>query len=505
MKLYGANGTREIDTLAASDLGLDGETLMERAGGAALDRILERWPETERLVVLAGGGNNAGDGYVLARRCRERAIDVGILQLLPEPERGPAGINHRRLEGLGVKWLTPGSLAGALTAGTVLVDAVFGTGLTRAVEGTIAETFTVCSAAGIPRVALDIPSGLCADTGAELGTAFKADLTVTFIAHKLGLWTGAGPGCAGSVVLEDLGVSRRVADTVGAVADAGRFSECRTLRQALAPRRRDAHKGDFGHVLVVGGYEGMPGAVLLAGEAAARTGAGLVSVATWPGHAPALVTRCPTLMLRPTATADDLAEVAVRAGVIALGPGLGRSPWSEHLFAEAMARSLPMVVDADALNLLAGGDRRRNDWILTPHPGEAARLLDTDTASVQADRIQAARSIARVYGGVCVLKGAGTVVVGAGSADSRPFVCTGGNPGMGSGGMGDVLTGILAGLVAQRETLGLSLGQCARLGVLVHAEAGDRAARAGERGLLAHDLLSELRAVVNRRGAPNKS
>lgn len=497
MKLYGADGTREVDALAASDLGLDGETLMERAGAAALDRIVERWPETERLVVLAGGGNNAGDGYVLARHARERAIDVGILQLIPSPKDGPAGINHQRLEGLGVTRLEPGALAGALRAGTVIVDAVFGTGLTRPVEGTVAETFAVCRAAAAPRVALDIPSGVCADTGAELGTAFAADLTVTFIAHKLGLWTGVGPGYAGSVVLEDLGVSRRVADEVEALADAGRLAECPALGRALGPRRRDAHKGDFGHVLVVGGYEGLPGAALLAGEAAARSGAGLVTVATWPGHAPALVTRCPTLMLRPTATADDLAEVAVRASVIALGPGLGRAPWSEHLFAEAMARSLPMVVDADGLNLLAAGDRRRNDWILTPHPGEAARLLETDTAAVQADRIEAARSIVRIYGGVCVLKGAGTVVVGAGSADTRPFVCTGGNPGMGSGGMGDVLTGILVGLLAQREALGLSLGQCARLGVLVHAEVGDRAARAGERGLLAHDLLAELRAVVN--------
>jgi len=491
MKVFGAAGTREIDALAASELGLAGETLMERAGRAAFDHIVRRWPEASRILVLAGAGNNAGDGYVVGRLAREAGLEVGLVQLLAPASDGAAGHNYAQLAPLGIRVVDAAGIAAALTPDTVVVDAVFGTGLTRPIEGRIADVFDVVNAADVPRVALDVPSGVAADTGALLGTAFDADLTVTFIAPKLGLVTGAGLATAGELVLDDLGVSARLVDRVVPLAVAGRFDD---LVGLLKPRRRDAHKGVFGHVLVVGGYEGMPGAALLAGEAAVRAGAGLVSVATWPSHAGAFVARCPTLMVRPTATADDLAPLAARANVVALGPGLGRAPWSAHVFEAAVALPVPLVVDADALTLLAERGGRRDDWVLTPHPGEAARLLGVETAQIGADRLGAARAIVERYGGVCVLKGGGSVVADAGSGPA--FVCTGGNPGMGSGGMGDVLTGVIAGLLAQHD-LGLDPAAAARLGVAVHAEAGDRAARAGERGLAAHDLLGELVGVVN--------
>ena len=255
-------------------------------------------------------------------------------------------------------------------------------------------------------------------------------------------------------------------------------------------RRRTAHKGHFGHVLVVGGDPGYAGAVRLAGEAAVRIGAGLVSVATRSQHAAAICMARPELMVHAVETGAQLSSLLQRANCIAIGPGLGQSEWSSNLFARVMETRLPLVVDADALNLLAADPVRRDNWILTPHPGEAARMLGCRTADIQADRFAAVRNLQQRYGGIIVLKGSGTLIV-----DERQelAVCDGGNPGMASGGMGDVLTGVIAGLVAQ----GYALPAAARLGVCVHAAAGDAAAKEGERGLLAGDLMPWIRVLVN--------
>lgn len=263
------------------------------------------------------------------------------------------------------------------------------------------------------------------------------------------------------------------------------------LRTALpGVRARDAHKGDFGHVLVIGGQPGMSGAARLAGEAALRAGAGLVSVATHPEHASVLNSGRPELMCHAVANAETLKPLLERSTVLAVGPGLGQSEWARGLLVAVWDTDLPMIVDADALNLLAREPMRRDRWILTPHPGEAARLLGCSATEVQADRRTAVRALQARYGGVVVLKGAGTLI--ADGVQCR--VCTAGNPGMASGGMGDVLTGVIAGLCAQ----GMSLSSAAAAGVLVHALAADAAAlRDGERGLLASDLLPELRRWVN--------
>ena len=249
-------------------------------------------------------------------------------------------------------------------------------------------------------------------------------------------------------------------------------------------------------MLVVGGDRGFAGAVRLAAEAAARVGAGLVSVATREVHAAAVSAMRPEVMSRGVEDEASFEALAGRATVVAVGPGLGRGEWGERMFANALdCRSGLLVVDADALNHLAGAGRsapRRDDWVLTPHPGEAARLLGVSTGEVQADRFAAAAAIRRRFGGVCVLKGAGTVVD---AGPPRPVgVCVNGNPGMGTGGTGDVLTGVIAGLAAQ----GAGPAEAAELGVCVHGKAGDLAARAGERGLLAGDLVAELRGLVNR-------
>ncbi len=261
------------------------------------------------------------------------------------------------------------------------------------------------------------------------------------------------------------------------------------LRAWLPPRARASHKGDYGHVLVVGGDHGMAGAVRLAGEAAARTGSGLVSIATRAAHAAVIAAACPELLCHGVECARDLRVLLQRASVVAIGPGLGQSAWAHDMLAAVLQMRLPRVVDADALNLLAQEPMQCDHWVLTPHPGEAARLLDMTTKQVQADRLQAAQALQQRYGGVCVLKGAGTLVCTSESV----AICEAGNPGMASAGMGDVLTGVIAGLLAQ----GLSLVDAACAGVYIHAKAGDRAAQEGERGLLASDVMPHLRKLVN--------
>jgi NAD(P)H-hydrate epimerase len=261
----------------------------------------------------------------------------------------------------------------------------------------------------------------------------------------------------------------------------------------LRPRAADAHKGDFGHVLVVGGAPGMPGAARLAAEAAARSGAGLVSVATHAAHAAVLNNGRPELMVRAVDAPAQLADLLARATVVAVGPGLGRGAWGRALFEQVLESGLPLVVDADALNCLAADPLKRDDWVLTPHPGEAARLLQSASAAVQADRFAAVTELQARYGGVAVLKGAGTLVAGGGV----PLrLCALGNPGMASGGMGDVLTGVIAALRAQ----GLAPLEAACSGVCLHAGAADAlAATRGERGLLAGDLIPEIRRLLNER------
>lgn len=273
------------------------------------------------------------------------------------------------------------------------------------------------------------------------------------------------------------------------------------LEAWLPPRKRNAHKGDMGHVLILGGASGFGGAALLASEAAARLGAGKVSLATAPEHVAACLTYRPEVMVHGVRSAAGLGDLASQAGVVVVGPGLGQGAWGQGLLQTALAASRPLVVDADGLNLLAThcSGLRRDDWILTPHPGEAGRLLDCSTRQIEADRPAAACALQQRYGGVVVLKGAGTLVAGPGGLALCPY----GNPGMASGGMGDVLSGMLGALLAQGLPVegAVKLGiieSAARLGVLVHALAADLAAReAGERGLLAADLASYARILVN--------
>jgi NAD(P)H-hydrate epimerase len=345
----------------------------------------------------------------------------------------------------------------------------------------------------LPALAVDIPSGLNGVSGEVMGAAVNAALTVTFVAFKQGLFLGKGPDLAGETLLNDLDIGEidesRVSPTLHIFAD-------EEAREKLPRRTRSGHKGAYGHVLVLGGNNGMGGAVHLAGEAALRAGAGLVSVATRSGNVQAILEARPELMCRGIETDDDLDELLEKATVLALGPGLGQDDWARLLYDRALATGKPLVIDADALNLLATEPTRRDNWVLTPHPGEAGRLTNAKSAVVQADRLGTLHAIVATYGGTVILKGHGTLVGADG--DGVPWLIRGGNPGMATAGMGDVLTGVTAALLAQFDDADpAAYKEIAALAAWLHATAGDRAATSGERGLIASDLFTELRKCLN--------
>ena len=367
-----------------------------------------------------------------------------------------------------------------------MVDALFGIG-TRPLSGELALIVARLNAMDKPVLALDLPSGLDSDTGAA-ALAVRATETVTFIAYKLGLFTGQARRFVGNLSIASLDLGPAVFAGTEPVARAITSSDfANTLRDAAA------HKGQFGHVWAVGGALGFAGAVHLCAQAALRAGAGRVSVITDASNATALVTARPELMVRSDPKLPDF----VAGMVLAMGPGLSKSDWARTLFAQALTWPGPRVFDADVLNLLAefasDSDFAANlgpNTVLTPHPAEAARLLSSDTASIESNRPAAAHALATKYGCVVLLKGAGTLI----AAPDRPLgVCLFGNAGMASGGMGDVLTGVIAALLAQ----GLKAFDAAEQGALLHAKAGDRAAAHGMRGLLAGDVINQLRSVLN--------
>jgi NAD(P)H-hydrate epimerase len=378
------------------------------------------------------------------------------------------------------------SVTDKLPDADVYVDALFGSGLNRAPAGDAATLIAAVNAQSCPVLALDVPSGLDSDTGVAFDPCVRASATVCFVGWKRGLFTASGPDQCGERSLATLDIP----------TPAYTHAEPNAILlapQALPRRPRDSHKGRYGHVLAIGGDLGAGGAVRMCGEAAARVGAGLVSVATREANVGAILAARPELMPHGVHVPRNLEALLARASVLALGPGLGQDDWGQGLWQAALDAGKPTVLDADGLNLLALRARALPEQIvMTPHPGEAARLLETTTADVQADRFAAVRGIARGYGAVVVLKGSGSLVA---DTEGRVAACPWGNPGMASGGTGDVLTGVIAGLLAQ----GLTPWDAACLGVGVHARAGDLAARAGERGMLASDLFPYLRALVNGR------
>ena len=487
LKIYSTEQAREFDRNASRDFAIPSAELMARAGRAAAALVLKRWPLAQRIVVLCGPGNSGGDGYVVAALLQAAVREVAVFAFgEPDFKRNPDAYAACQLFKSRGVFVAANALDQAISDADLVVDALFGIG-TRPLTGELAAIVTRLNALNKPILALDLPSGLDSDTGAaEL--AVRASETMTFIVYKLGLVTGQARQFVGKLSLASLDLEPALFVDSAPIARALESSNF-----AKMVRSPVAHKGQFGHVWAVGGAPGFAGAIHLCAQASLRAGAGRVSVVTDASNVQALVAARPELMVRADAKIPDFAH----GMVLAIGPGLSKSGWARALFAQALNWPGPRVFDADALNLLAEMEsdgatalRLGANTVLTPHPAEAARLLKTNTAAIENNRPAAVRALVAKYGCVVLLKGAGTLI----AAPELPLgVCLFGNAGMASGGMGDVLTGVIAALLAQ----GLSTFDAAEQGALLHAKAADRAAEVGMRGLLAGDVINELRSAVN--------
>ena len=483
--LYTPESVRRFDQVTIQDHGIPGYTLMRRAGQSVLDTLSENYPQAKKILVLCGAGNNAGDGYVVARLAQQQGMDVRVVSLIdPEKLQGDAYQAYQQWNELAVLSVNDVAL---IDDADVVIDALLGTGLTREVEGTWLNWVDAVNYSDNAVISVDVPSGLDALTGSMKGAAICADITVTFIALKIGLFTASGKACCGEVVFDSLDVPESVYESETAIAELLISPEnCR-----LPERRHDSHKGLYGHVLVIGGNDGMPGAVILAARAALRSGAAMVTVVTRLEHVAAVAGACPEAMVYGSEN-GDLPDLCVeKISIVAIGPGLGRDAWAHRSLMQAISLDRAMVVDADALNLVADNKIHLTmPHIITPHPGEAVRLLSIEsTLDIQLDRVTAIKKLFDLMKAVVVLKGSGTLVYDG----DHLGVCPYGNPAMAVAGMGDVLTGIIAAFVAQ----GMDLNRAAIAGVCVHARAGDLAAAGDMHGMMASDVIDMIRQVIN--------
>lgn len=488
--LYSANTVRKIDQLAIAELNNNALKLMNRAGIAAFDELVETFGQPSLITVFCGSGNNAGDGYILAARAAMKRIPVQVVEL--------SGTKNLSDETLGARQYAIDNNAQLVDFDAnleicqgVIVDSLLGIGYKGQLRKPYDQAIALINSAELPVLSMDIPSGLNGDTGAVEDSAVSADLTVTFVAAKPGLFTGKGPALCGEVIYHSLDISESLFEQFQSSA---KLLDLYELLELMPQLVGDEYKNQRGHCMVIGGDHGFGGAASLAAEASLRIGSGLTSVATQPQHVSNILARCPEIMACGVISGQQLEPWLDKPSVLVVGPGLGRSAWSEQLLQKAVATGLPMVLDADALNIVAEGrvvKTTEHSWVLTPHPGEAARLLGISVAEVEADRYQAAKSIQEKYNVVVVLKGPGTLIA---SANQITKVCPYGNPGMATAGMGDLLSGIIGGLIAQ----GLTLQDAAELGCCLHSAAADKLVDdAGYRGIAATDLLPYVHKILN--------
>ena len=501
-----AQEMRELDRLTIEKYGVPSLVLMERAGAAITQAILQRFARAAKkgVLIVAGKGNNGGDGFVVARLLKNKGILCAVVLLARKDELSPDAAHNLRaflkLKGKVVE-VPPDRLellSLAIGGKGLLVDAIFGTGMKNDVRGHYAEAITLMNASGLPVVAVDIPSGLHTDTGVALGMAVQAEMTVTLGYPKLGEVIYPGLDYVGDLAVADIGIDRNAVREVNPNTE---LLDQEDIKWLVPSREADTHKGTYGHLLVLAGSRGKTGAAILACRAAMRTGAGLTTLAGPRSLNDVFASSLVEVMTEPlgdggTDKLEALSEEEWRRllehkTAFLFGPGVGVSE-STHNALRWLLRNLemPWVIDADGLNNLALEiDRLRHAKtppILTPHPGEMARLIGKDNATVNQDRIGVARSFAVANRCHLVLKGARTVIA---TPDGKAFINSTGNPGMASGGMGDVLAGMLAALLGQ----GLSPENAMKLGVYLHGLAGDRvAAKKGEIGLIASDVIEEL-------------
>ncbi len=506
MYLVSADEIREMDRRTIESFGLPGRVLMETAGRGATRWLLECFPDALEFKtgVLVGRGNNGGDGFVIARHLHQKGARVKIF-LLSEENRitGDAAANLSLAHASGIPVIClPDEQAFAghrheLAHQQLFVDAILGTGLKSDVKGYFKTVIDFINNSGKPVFSVDIPSGLNADTGHPCGVCVRADATATFGYAKTGLILFPGADLAGDLTVVDIGIPPFVADQVA--PNKWLLTET-MIAGSLVPRATDAHKGATGHLLVMAGSPGKTGAAKMTAVSAMRAGAGLVTLAIPAGLHAMTAAALTEVMTLPAGKPDQrifdkscleqITTALAGKSCLALGPGIGTDKaTTELVLALVESVKAPLVVDADGLNCLAGHlDMIKSNpdrIILTPHPGEMARLTGMTPAQIQQDRISCARKLAEQYGCHVVLKGAGTVIA---HPDGKIFVNRTGNPGMAAGGMGDVLTGLIAGFICQ----GYDYGQAARLGVYLHGAAADRLAEKHGIGFLASDVMAEI-------------
>jgi len=498
-KIVSSEQVKAIEPEAARLAGCSMFELMLRAGEAAFQVFQQQWPRAQNILVVAGNGNNAGDGYVLAKLAKKQGMKVVVA--CQEPKRELAGDAKQAQSG----WQNVGGETLAFAGQDyaqfdVIVDALLGTGVNGEVKPIFQAVIQQINQTDIPVLSIDLPSGMHANTGQALPICVKADVTVTFVATKPGLVSGIGKEFCGKLNFADLAVGKEFFSMAHSEAQLIDWQ----MLQPLKARPVHANKGSFGKLLCIGGNRGLAGAIRLSAESALRCGVGLVKAYCHESSSLAISTGRPEIML----VHKDLEAALHWCTDIVIGPGLGQDDWAHQQFCRLLAhlkrQPKPLVIDADALNLLAAMPDDADllntlaqlpALVLTPHPGEASRLLNCNIAKIEGDRYLASKNIAQKYKSICVLKGAGTIIqTHVTHQEPLSWVCKGGNPGMATAGMGDSLTGVVGAFLAQ----GFTSQQAAVYGVCAHAEAGDRIAiQYGQRGMIASDLLQPLRAIVN--------
>jgi len=498
---YSAKQVLENEARVAQNQQLALYQLMERAGSAAFETLQQHWPNAQSILVLCGKGNNGGDGFVIARLAHLANLRVTVLLTCDAKSiKGDALLAYQNMISVGVTNIVTNDLIEQvkLFSGDVIVDALFGIGFYGSLAKPMQGLVTAINTNTADVLSVDIPSGLCATTGfIDSTSAVIATVTVTFIVYKQGLLTGQSANYVGQLILADLLLGNAFTQQVTCHHYFQKEYPLYNGVSFLTKRLNTSHKGTIGQILAIGGGVGMPGAIRLASEAALRSGAGLVAVCCHQENQALVLNGRPELMLAPNNVKELVNASALdKAKVLLLGPGLGQAEWSKSLFELIVgsfvnsSKNENIVIDADGLILLAKTNYFCNRWVLTPHPKEAATLLGCDTVTIEADRFHAVRAIAKKYGGICVLKGAGTLI----SDGHIVVVNSTGNAGMASGGMGDVLSGIVAALILQTENY--FVATC--LAVYIHGAAGDIIEKEqGQRGMLASDLFLPLQRLVN--------
>jgi len=494
--IYSADSVVQLEQLAIKQFGILGYELMKRAGQAVFDVLTSRYPDHKKILVLCGAGNNAGDGYVVARLARQAGLGVRVISLIdPATLKNEALLAYQDWQSVAENSVAELS---QIDEADIIIDALLGTGLKRAVSTQWAEWIKAVNDSAKPVIAVDLPSGLIADTGAIAGCAIQAAITVCFVGLKQGMFTAQAKDVCGEIIFDDLAIPPEVYALHKADARL-----IKSVDYTLLPKRKaSSNKGDFGHVLIVGGNTGMPGAVILAAKAALRSGAGLVTIATVAANLEAIVTAVPEAMVK-ACDENTLTEVLNAAFLkkithIAIGMGLGQDDWSQVMLRFCVSLKKPMLVDADALNLLAMNReiKIKSPLVITPHPGEAARLLSTNavlsSVDIQHDRFAAIKQLHQLFDSseacVVILKGSGTLMF-----DGQQIkVCALGNAAMAAPGMGDVLSGIVIALMAQK----IDASDAAELAVCLHGAAAQSVTQDQTRGLLASDVVNALVKVL---------